>query len=136
MVYDPSGGHLTHVYLDGSKVVSLSRQLSTLTGVIQFGHNGFKGKMDDIRIYNHALSSDEVTGLVTGLVGKWDFNGNLNNALSTHDPFTVESGSGSVTYTTDYFGAAGRAVHFASNAWARTNSPAGTPIPLLNSERT
>ena len=68
----------------------------------------FKGIMDDIRIYNRALTSDEVTQLYnsekpatdlsSGLVAYYPFNGNANDESGNGNNGTV---NGAVTLTTD-----------------------------------
>jgi hypothetical protein len=80
--------------------------------------NGFNGKLDDYRIYNRPLSSDEVTqlynsekpatDLTTGLVAYYPFNGNANDESGNGNNGTVNG----ATLTTDRFGNVGKAFRF------------------------
>jgi hypothetical protein len=73
------------------------------TGIVLGRYNGgggeFNGSIDDVRIYNRALSAEEVadlyrlttpTGVDTGLKGYWSFNGQDMNGTTAYD----RSGSG------------------------------------------
>ena len=78
----------------------------------------FDGCIDDVRIYNRALSSNEVaqlyaiestppTGFETnGLVAYYPFNGNANDASGNGNNGTVNS----ITLSADRFGRAGGAL--------------------------
>jgi len=77
------------------------------------------GKLDDIAIYNRALTQQEITQLYTGqeipsylptngLVGYWPFNGNANDASGNGNNGTVNG----ATLTTDRFGNVGKAYSF------------------------
>jgi uncharacterized protein (TIGR02145 family) len=76
----------------------------------------FNGSIDDIRIYNRALSSDEVAELYnsekptlkSGLVAYYPFNGNANDESGNKNNGTVNG----ATPTTDRFGNAGKAYSF------------------------
>jgi len=56
-------------YLDGEKVGSVAASFD-LKGVpltvakAHFGESGFEGQFDDLRIYDRALSSDEVAEVI------------------------------------------------------------------------
>ena len=81
--------------------------------------NFFSGKMDDIRIYNKALTSTDVTALynenncssadiATGLVGRYDFPGNANDLSVNNYNGTVYG----ATLTSDRFGNPNSAYNF------------------------
>src|SRR3989344_1396932 len=104
-VYD-SVGDTEKVYLNNVLMISASNVAGTISDTTPFNSNkigvsgapdageNFKGKIDDVRVYNRALSSDEVKRLYnlgatsristtirtnptlnTGLVGHWTFDG-------------------------------------------------------------
>ena len=100
---------------------------------ITFGSNGvqwgydngeyFLGQLDDIAIYNRALTEQEITALYTstpvaqnipsyvptnGLVGYWPFNGNANDESGNGNNGTVNG----ATLTTDRFGVISKAYSF------------------------
>src|SRR4030043_1881844 len=85
----------------------------------------FKGKMDDIRIYNRVLNDDEVVALFElpdvdleyGLVASYPFNGDATNASGNGNDGTVTAGfsawgGGTPTLTTDRAGSADQAYYF------------------------
>ena len=67
-----SSGTLT-IYLNGVSVVSAARTIESSTGVLEFatskGHTNFlSGLLDDVRIYNRALTTQEINDLyVSGI---------------------------------------------------------------------
>jgi hypothetical protein len=83
------------------------------------GTDGFNGKLDDIRIYNRALSDTEVQALylteappidiTTGLVAHYKMDGNAQDASGYSNHGTSQNG---VTFATDRFGIAGKAASF------------------------
>ncbi len=88
----------------------------------------FDGSIDDVRIYNRALSSDEVaelykyesSSLNAGLVAFYPFNGNANDASGNENNGTVNG----ATLTTDRFGSSGKAYSFDGNSFIGIpNSP-------------
>jgi len=95
---------------------SLSTEIMTNPYDLKFGvernnTSYTKGKLDDIAIYNRALSTQEITQLYTGqvipsyvptngLVGYWPFNGNANDASGYGNNGTVNG----ATLTADRFG--------------------------------
>lgn len=128
-------------YKDGMLISSIpSNGNPTLAGNAAFGrmnHGGFdafNGKLDDIGVWNRALTQQEITNLynsslpqtaclpanvpTTGLVGYWPFCGNAND----------ESGNGNngtnngATLTTDRFGNANSAYEFNMNYIKVNNS--------------
>lgn len=76
------------------------------------GSRGFwDGKIDDIRIYNRALSQSEITQLYNepnGLIAYYPFNGNANDESGNGNNGTVNG----ATLTTDRFGNANHAYSF------------------------
>lgn len=79
----------------------------------QFNWSGyFKGSLDDIKIYNRALSISEITALYnddnTGLIAHYPFNGNAKD-MSGNGNHGVVNGA---TLTTDRFGKANSAYSF------------------------
>ncbi|MFI5252704.1 MAG: LamG-like jellyroll fold domain-containing protein [Bacteroidota bacterium] len=82
------------------------------------GYGGFfKGKIDDVRIYNRALSDSEIqalyheggwTGLDHGLLAYYPFNGNANDESGNGNNGTVYG----AILTTDRFGNSNRSYHF------------------------
>ena len=85
----------------------------------------FKGKMDDIRMYNRVLTDDEVVALFElpdvdledGLVAYYPFNGNANDASGNGNDGTVSVGhanwgAGTPVLTTDYTGNENNAYYF------------------------
>ncbi len=69
-------GNIVRYYLDGIKLdsISLMGNIGTSSIPLRFGRRGgagtyncwFSGKIDDIAIYNRALTQDEITALYTG----------------------------------------------------------------------
>ena len=81
--------------------------------------NPFEGQLDDIRIYNRALSEEEVTALydlevndfTDGLVAYYPFNGNANDESGNGNDGTVNG----ATLTLDRNGEVGSAYNFDGN---------------------
>ncbi len=93
-----------------------ARYVANMPGLVQ----GFwKGEIDDIAIYNRALTQQEVTNLynaqtipsyvpTNGLVGYWPFNGNANDESGNGNNGTVNG----ATLTTDRNGNPNSAYYF------------------------
>ena len=121
------------IYVDGviSGVINcqnpINVNINTLNtainiGKYQAGGMWFTGKLDDIGIWNRALTQSEITSLYTqnyvaqipsyvptnGLVGYWPFNGNANDASGNGNNGTV---NGSIL-TNDRFGKPSAAYSF------------------------
>ena len=69
LTFDSSSGELIH-YIDGVKILtsSYSNPINTTTANLQIGRRlpsayYYEGLIDDIAIYNHALSSDEIQAI-------------------------------------------------------------------------
>jgi hypothetical protein len=71
VTFTGSPGNLERLYLDGNSVASQAVGLSTGTGgVLRIGRaldvtDFFTGSLDDVRIYNRALGTNEIQALVT-----------------------------------------------------------------------
>jgi len=72
----------------------------------------FTGLIDEVRLYNRALSAVEVGQLWGGLAAYYPFNGNANDASgNSNNPVAITG----VTYTTDRFGITNTAALFDGN---------------------
>ena len=121
-------------YQDGVLINTFpSNGNAILAGNAAFGrmnhpaNDAFNGKLDDIAIYNRALTQQEITNLynsslpqttclpayvpTNGLVGYWPFCGNANDESGNGNNGTVNG----ATLTTDRFGNANKAYDFNSN---------------------
>ena len=76
---------------------------------LQLPADTFKGKLDDIRIYNRALSESEIEALYIGLIARYPFNGNTDDASGNGNHGTTYGGA---TFTEDRFGNANGAINF------------------------
>lgn len=110
ITYDRNTESNTKIYINGrddvatatgsfADIGSIANNLAFRIGTESDGGNPFDGKLDEIRLYNRALSADEVgrlyrlstpTGTDTGLKGYWSFNGQDVSGSSAFD----RSGSG------------------------------------------
>ncbi|MEI6752622.1 MAG: LamG-like jellyroll fold domain-containing protein [Paludibacter sp.] len=96
----------------------------------------FKGNLDNIRIYNRALSSEEVSQLynsekpapdiASGLVAYYPFNGNANDESGNGNNGTVND----ATLTTDRFGNVGKAYSFDGVS----NNISFSKVPMQNTD--
>ncbi|WP_299527955.1 LamG-like jellyroll fold domain-containing protein [uncultured Lutibacter sp.] len=76
-------------------------------------YDGFvKGKIDDIKIYNKALTQEEIKNEFKGLVAYYPFNGNANDESGNNHHGTVFG----PTLTADRFGNPDSAYHYHGNA--------------------
>jgi uncharacterized protein (TIGR02145 family) len=144
-VVDTNGGK---IFVDGNLVASTNwvgpYGITTNNYPVYFGYYPssntfpnvyyFKGILDDIAIFNRALSAQEITALYTGsssstsclpsylptngLVGYWPFCGNANDESGNGNNGTVNG----ATLTTDRFGQAGKAYDFDGNSNIITSS--------------
>jgi hypothetical protein len=122
-VYSASAQQLT-IYIDGAldNITSgITTPNAAVTAGLYIGRDNpavpsggyfFHGSMDDIRIYNKALSQSAVIQLLkeptNGLIAYWPLNGNANDLSGNgHDGSLYN-----VTPTTDRFGNANSAYHF------------------------
>jgi hypothetical protein len=137
-VYNPSFGH--KMYIDGNLVaegfpygcpdcIITNENTPMRIGALYSANGGFNwnGQIDDIAIYNRALSPEEITALYTGepanpttacnplpsnlqngLVGYWPFCGNANDESGNGNDGVVNG----ATLTEDRFGVANAAYDF------------------------
>ncbi len=94
----------------------------------------FRGKLDDIRIYDNAMTAEQVQGLYNSvkspnLVAHYPFNGNANDQ-SGHAINPTYIGKG-VTLTTDRFGNANNAYYFDGSVGSYLRMPADL-LPTTN----
>lgn len=115
-------GNIYETYLDGLKITeaagtsSVPNTSTPLTIGMVESIGWMHGKIDDIRIYNRAISRDEVSILYkensihldNGLVALYEFNGNANDSTTNSNHGTVVG----ATLTSDRFGNANQAYHF------------------------
>jgi hypothetical protein len=132
-------GNEASLYKDGMLKASSTVSFSLLNSTFElffgkeFSSNSvdsrwFNGSLDDIAIYNRALTQQEITALyqgantttncptfpaslAQGLVGYWPFCGNANDESGNGNNGTVNG----ATLTTDRFGNAGKAYSFDGN---------------------
>ena len=109
-------------YIDGIKAsqssgpIAIPATSTALTIGMVENVGWMSGKLDDIRVYNRALSADEVNvlnsetniNLDDGLVAYYNLNGNANDS-STNANHGIPSNT---TLTTDRFGKSDKAMHF------------------------
>ncbi|MBP6038715.1 MAG: T9SS type A sorting domain-containing protein [Flavobacterium sp.] len=130
-----SDNNVTKLFINGIQYQQTSIQkIKPTLGLIYFGmhpnfniqsNNSFNGKLDDIGIWNRALSQEEITAmyngvtysdncnavsgsLTQGLVGYWPFCGNANDDSGNGNNGTVNGAS----LTTDRFGNTNSAYSF------------------------
>jgi len=125
----------------GSKALSLVTALNSLkTPTLTLGsytasNELFNGKIDDVRIYNNALTAAQVRELAvqvpTGLVARYDFNGDSTDVSG----FGNDLANNGATYNASggRFGTNDGAYTFA-NAWLNTTTNLG--FPTANGART
>ncbi len=129
-------GSISCLYMDGVLVDSFAASGNLYyvpDGIVAFGRDGnnpspltahFAGSLDDIAIYNRALTEQEIQNLYTGttpppcvslpsnlqqgLVGYWPFCGNANDESGNGNDGVVNG----ATLTEDRFGNAGSAYSF------------------------
>ncbi|MHC4716361.1 MAG: LamG-like jellyroll fold domain-containing protein, partial [Planctomycetota bacterium] len=108
------------LYVDGAPdpiTASLDEPINTAVGEdvrVGVGHGGyqFNGRMDEVRIYNTALSASEIAALASvpatppasGLVAHWDFNdgaGNTAADLAGRNTATLLPDAGPPEWSTD-----------------------------------
>ena len=142
-VYDGTNSIL---YYDGkqlgTKALSLVTALNSLNtptltiGSYTASNERFSGKIDDVRIYNRALSANQIRQLAvqvpSGLVARYDFTGDAIDVSGFADnTLTTITGA---TATTDRFGKGATAYSFNGTAHKITVSDAA--LPSGSSERT
>jgi hypothetical protein len=108
-------GSTLKTYIDGEQTNSHSVSLSIefYDYIIGRNHGGskyFKGSIDDVRVYDRALSADEIKSLYRPLLAYYPFSGNANDKANANNG-TVNG----ATLTTDRFGNADSAYSFDGN---------------------
>ena len=126
-VWDDASAATTEIYINGtadnstdtgtiSSLGNLSNALNLRIGAESDAGNPFDGKLDEIRVYNRALSAGEIQSLytvsggggatlnasqnssnVSGLVGQWSFNG-----ADVVFPLYISATGGTITTDGDY----------------------------------
>ncbi len=115
-IYDGANASL---YINGKQIIApTARTISTGTSFFTIGGQNpstqhFPGKIDDVRVYNNALSEIAIrqlaTQVPTGLIARYDFQGDTKDVSG----FGVDGSTvGSVTAANDRFGAANSAYSF------------------------
>ena len=119
LVYTFSNGK-GRLYLDGAPVGSQANYTGT-DGTIYIGMepdsptNYFKGVIDDVRYYNRALSSKEITELYnlpdlnSGLVAHYEFNGNVSDSSGNDTNGVIQ---GTISPTVNRYGNSNSAMRF------------------------
>jgi len=88
------------VFLDG---LLLQSQASTIANLVDLNvglvvgadstqaANFFDGELDDMRLYNYALSNSQVSSLYTTMMGWWKFNQNSNDSSGSGNNGTINT---------------------------------------------
>jgi hypothetical protein len=116
----------TTIYVDGEVTANMGPDYRPITPTsLEIGSGGsdryFDGEVDDVRLYNRALSASEVqqlyelesgaspqSNLSNGLIAYYQFDGNLNDASG--NGFTLNNSG--ATFCPDRFGNANQAISF------------------------
>lgn len=136
------GATIRH-YLNGAplaETASLAAPLHASTSAaiiganIPYNNTAFKGAVDDLRLYNHALALEEIralAGFTPGLVGHWTFDEGGGTQIADHSP---QANHGTLinpqpnTWTT---GVRGGALYFPGVAGANATYVAVPDAPSL-----
>lgn len=105
-----------------------SHNIDSINGISGGGTGAFSGLIDDVRIYNRALSPTEVSALyrqgeatinssqnnklTSGLVGLWSFNGKDISGATAYDRSPTGGNNGTITGATKTIGKVGQALSF------------------------
>jgi len=144
-----------YLYIDGvlagsNTSLTATGSLSGTTPVLYSGidsdgsSNAWQGSLDDVRIYNRALSQAEITALSEsynnpgiavstlqkGLVGQWKFAGNAKDATPYGNNGTV---TGAILHN-DRKGQYGKAYSFDGNDYVNVSDPASGILDFTNSQ--
>ena len=159
------GANVLTLYVDGVSSGTVSTSGFTAfdeggapfyLGGRSYGSNGVGGSIDEMRIYDRTVSSDEVsqiyrlttpTGVDTGLKGYWSFDG-ADVSITTASDRSGAGNNGTLSGTTITEGQIGQALSFdgvddsvsVSNTVSAVNGitlsawvkPSGFPVPLHN----
>lgn len=134
-------GTISKVYKNGILLSTDTRNWNTLSSGDIFrlgltnggGNNFFDGTVDDLMIYNYALTDTEVTNLYNNTlpaqtIAEYSFNNTYNNFLG-NSPFASNSGT---SFVTDRHGNANSALNINNTGTTATI----TGLPYGNSART
>jgi hypothetical protein len=111
-------GDTVRIYVDGALMSSspLKTPMKKDNHPVEIGRDTggltdwYQGKLDEVRIYNRALTSAEVNALYSdGLVAYYPLNGNANDASGNGNNGILNGG---ITWVADYNANAGHAAHF------------------------
>ena len=136
-------GALSRIYLNGTELTTVAGNAQIFTtdaGPLYVGKrvyapdvSNFRGNIDDVRIYNKALSQNEIRQIATqvpaGLVARYDFTGDKNDVSGRGQHLTNNGANG----TMDRFGSADSAANFSSPAYVQATA---TSLPIGNAART
>ncbi len=138
-VYD---GTTQYIYVDGVLKNSMPFIYNTFNSAnwALGGYNGcnggFNGKVDEIKVFNQALSGAEILDMYTkssnDLVAYFPFNGNANDESGNGNDGINHSG----IYSTDRFEKPNASVLFTGNDSYVEGTNPGTTLPTGNSPRT
>ena len=145
IVWNDSSSSQTKMYINGAlqsttntgtfgNVNSLANAVAFNLGAESDGGNPFDGKLDEARIYRRVLSDDEVsrlyritapTGVDTGLVGYWPFDGDDISGTTAYDRSGAGNNGTLTNGPTKTIGKIGQALSFdGSNDYTRVNTNA------------
>lgn len=125
-------GSTARLYVNGRLLASGSKLYTTGSNYLYIAVQStlaqyFNGKIDDVRIYNSALSATQIREIAlqvpTGLLARYDFNGNPADVSGNNHSLTS---SGSPALTTDRFNVANSAYTFDGATKFLTSSPVTT----------
>jgi len=133
-------GQTIALYINGSLSASAAK-----SGTMVYGNDSFRiasasstgpyfdGVVDDVRLYNRALSQAEISGV--GLISHWKLDGNANDSAGTNKGSvigkpTVVPGAISATGTAYQFNGSTDAINVPDNASFRPPNNFSQPISL------
>ncbi len=110
------GGGVLVLYVDGNYIGSVKRNIVNVPTLFTIGSNiakestsFFKGNIDDVRIYNRALSQSEImftaditpTGSTDGLVAYWKFDEGIGTRVFDLGPNDIQAYINGADFSTD-----------------------------------
>ncbi|PYI88427.1 MAG: hypothetical protein DME26_03650, partial [Verrucomicrobia bacterium] len=127
--YDPAQAQ-QKIYINGilENTVSYSAAVNTNNDPLYIGmyystSYGIPGTIDDVRVYNRALSSAEIAALANGLVGYWALDGSVTDSSGNGNNGTLENNPTWVS------GKIGQALNF--DGTSRANIPDSSTLGIL-----
>lgn len=161
-VYSPSTGALS-IYVDGvsSGPATVTGTIGTSSSIVSIGQDlgrYFSGLMDDVRIYNQALTASQIkeiatlnSGLVlrhaydesSGTTKSWDASGYGKNGTLTNMNVSTAWGSGIVSGALSFDGTSSYVIvpavsstqEFTASCWAKSNTSTWNAYGCLVSDR-